>query len=109
LDTLNNIPKSRVKGAELEAVWAPITGLRLQAAGTYLDARVIDYVGFDSVAGVPNRNFSGAAFPFTPKWSFTGNVDYTFAVSSNGSAFLGDCLLSQQIVSLALDGSATED
>ncbi|MFW2830328.1 TonB-dependent receptor domain-containing protein [Sphingomonas sp. ID0503] len=45
LDRLQNVPKSKIKGAEVEIAARPVNGLTLSAAATYLDARVKSYLG----------------------------------------------------------------
>src|SRR3546814_8138707 len=75
LDGLVNVPKSRVKGAELELSARVVEGLTVSAAATYIDAKVRHYQGivgsvanevglFDPIRG----DFSGARLPFSPKW-----------------------------------------
>src|SRR3546814_11363459 len=74
LDGLVNVPKSRVKGAELELSARVVEGLTVSAAATYIDAKVRHYQGivgsvanevglFDPIRG----DFSGARLPFSPK------------------------------------------
>src|SRR3546814_12050917 len=43
LDGLVNVPKSRVKGAELELSARVVEGLTVSAAATYIDAKVRHY------------------------------------------------------------------
>src|SRR3546814_13377604 len=45
LDGLVNVPKSRVKGAELELSARVVEGLTVSAAATYIDAKVRPYQG----------------------------------------------------------------
>src|SRR3546814_7406606 len=45
LDGLVNVPKSRVKGAELELSARVVEGLTVSAAATYIDAKVRHYQG----------------------------------------------------------------
>src|SRR3546814_1316082 len=67
LDGLGNVPKSRVKGVELELSARVVEGLTVSAAATYIDAKVRHYQGivgsvanevglFDPIRG----DFSGA-------------------------------------------------
>lgn len=48
LDALVQVPESRVKGAELELIVQPTQGLTLKLAGTYLDSKITEFVGFNS-------------------------------------------------------------
>ena len=70
-----NVPKSDVKGAELAVSYAPLPGLTLSAATTYLETEIKQYVGIDVNAG-GLRDFAGAALSFAPKWSGTAGVEY---------------------------------
>jgi outer membrane receptor protein involved in Fe transport len=87
LDTLQNIPKSTVKGAELSVNSRPFRGLALNVAATYLQATIDQFTGIN--AGGLAANFADAPMPFTPKWQIGTNADYTFAVSSGWDAFVG--------------------
>src|SRR3546814_880316 len=82
LDGLVNVPKSRVKGAELELSARVVEGLTVSAAATYIDAKVRHYQGivgsvanevglFDPIRG----DFSGALLPFSPKWQSSLSAD----------------------------------
>src|SRR3546814_5627349 len=79
-----NVPKSRVKGAELELSARVVEGLTVSAAATYIDAKVRHYQGivgsvanevglFDPIRG----DFSGARLPFSPKWQSSLSADYS--------------------------------
>lgn len=87
LNLLVNIPKSKVTGAELQAVVRPVSGLTLNAGVTYVDSEIGNFTNFDPYGAV--RNFQGEAFPNTPKWQWTAAADYEFAVSDGLKAFVG--------------------
>lgn len=96
LDTLVNVPKSTVKGAELDLTARPATGLAISAVATYLDAKVKRYDGI--IGSVVDANglrqpitadFSGVRLPFAPKVQYTLRADYEFAVSSELNGYLG--------------------
>ena len=88
VEALVNVPKSRVQGAELTATLEPLDGLRLNAGVTYLDTRVTDdFVNYNPF-GAP-ANFKGESFPFTPKWSLQGDVNYEWSLSGSLNAFVG--------------------
>ena len=88
LEALVNIPKSRVRGMELQATVVPMTGLRLTGGLTYLDTRVTqafsNYTAFGAVA-----DFNGHRFPFTPKWQYNGDAEYRWHAASTFDAFVG--------------------
>lgn len=87
LDALVQVPKSRVKGAELELIAQPVRGLTLNVAGTYLDSRITRFTGFNQSGAI--ANFAGARFPFSPKWSIVGDAGYDFPVREGLNAFVG--------------------
>jgi outer membrane receptor protein involved in Fe transport len=87
---LDNIPKSRVRGAELELTAAPIEGLRVTGGLTYLDAEITKYIGINS--GGAAADFAGTAIPFTPKWQYSTSIDYSPPVSGPVHPFVGASL-----------------
>ena len=87
LNRLVNIPKSKVKGAELQLIVRPVTGLTLNAGLTYVHTRIGNFTNIDPF-GV-SRNFRGEAFPNTPKWQGSVAADYEFPVSGSLNAFVG--------------------
>jgi outer membrane receptor protein involved in Fe transport len=100
---LANIPKSRVKGAELELTAAPVYGLHLSGAMTYLDTTITKYVGTN--AGGSQADFAGTDIPFTPKWQFVGNADYEFPVNGGVQPFVG-ASVSKRTSTTSIVGSA---
>jgi iron complex outermembrane receptor protein len=87
LQAIVNIPKSSVKGAEVDASWSPVKGLTIDASGSYLDAQVDKFVGYnqDGVAG----DYKGSPLPFTPKWSVSVDVAYERDLSDQLIGFGG--------------------
>lgn len=89
LDVLLNIPKSRVYGAEISAQIVPTRGLNLNLSGTYVNSKV--EVGpadaYDPVGNI--LDYSGLAFPHTPKWNVTASADYEAPVSATLNGFIG--------------------
>lgn len=99
LDTLANVPKSRIWGIEGDITIRPVDGLTISGAATYLNSKVQDFVSFDIFGGVDNPDFdpagintedlSGNVLPYTPKWSGAVNVDYRHELSNGGAPFAG--------------------
>lgn len=87
LNRLVNIPKSKVKGAELQLILRPVDGLTLNGGLTYVHTRIGNFTNIDPF-GV-SRNFQGEAYPNTPKWQGTLAADYEFPLSGNIQGFLG--------------------
>ena len=88
LEALVNIPRSRIRGAELQLVLQPIQGLRVNTGVTYLETEVTqtfsNYTAFGAVA-----DFNGRRFPFTPKWQVNADADYGWPVSQAFDAYVG--------------------
>ena len=87
IDALVNIPKSSIKGIELEVQARPVDRLTIGGALTYLDATIDRFTGV-AVNGV-TAAFDGARIPYTPKWQLAGNADYSVPISANAELFLG--------------------
>lgn len=85
---LVNVPKSRLKGAEIQFNAFPARGLTLVAAGTYLDSKVTGDFNNFTILSTP-ANFRGDRYPYTPKWQFVGDAQYEFDVSEGLKAFTG--------------------
>ena len=84
---LANIPKSQVKGAELEVTAVPIEGLHLSGGLTYLDATITNYVGIN--AATIEASFAGTPIPFTPKWQYVLSADYDIPSTGKIQPFIG--------------------
>lgn len=87
LDTLTNVPKSRVLGLEAELTLRPVDGLTLAGSVTYLDTEIRNYTGVDYIGNT--RSFRGEPLPFTPKWNYAANIDYRFSNMGGGAPFVG--------------------
>lgn len=91
LETLVNIPKSRIWGAEAELTIRPTDGLTLSGAVTYLNSKIKESPAAPynyNVLGVAD-DFAGDDLPFTPEWSGTVNLDYRKELPNGGSPFFG--------------------
>ncbi|MFW2830314.1 TonB-dependent receptor [Sphingomonas sp. ID0503] len=97
LDRLVNVPKSKIKGAEIEITARPVRGLVLTGAATYLDAKVSKYDGVVGAAVDPatglrvavTESFKGVRLPFSPKLQYTLRADYGFPLSDDLKGFVG--------------------
>jgi iron complex outermembrane recepter protein len=87
LTALVNIPKSTIRGSELEIHALPVTGLDINAAATFLDAKIDRFTGVNQVGIVDN--FAGSSVPYTPKWTLTSGINYEHPVTEQWSAFAG--------------------
>lgn len=83
-----NVPKSSIKGAELGVVLRPLTGLRISAAGTYIDSQVEDsYVTATPLGAL--KDIKGEQLPNAPKWQLNGDAEYRFPIGTGTEAYLG--------------------
>lgn len=96
LDRLQNVPKSEIKGAEIDITAHPLAGLTISAAATYLDASVKRYLGtigfFVDDLGLRqpiNASFGGVRLPFSPKLEYSLRADYDFPVSAALEGYFG--------------------
>jgi iron complex outermembrane receptor protein len=92
LNTLLNVPKSEVRGAELSIAYQPIVGLTLNESATYLDSTVVgDFINYSQFATGPTDtiNFKGEQLPNTPKWAFDVGARYDWALGGSHGAYLG--------------------
>lgn len=87
---LINVPKSRVNGGELELTAVPLEGLRLTAAGTYINTRITRSPA--TLQPDPLGTFidlKGESFPNTPKWQLSSDVEYKWSASDTIKGFVG--------------------
>ena len=88
LPGLVSIPKSSVRGGELDISWRPVRGLALSAGGTYVDSRVdANFLTNDPFNNVVN--IKGEGFPSTPRWQASGDAEYDFPVSERLKGYVG--------------------
>lgn len=96
LESLVNIPKSEVQGAEVELTWLPIAGLRLNTAATFLETEVTegDPLGnFTILGGTVRSDIEGERFPYTPKWQVNAGAEYEWTLTSSLNALAGTDLI----------------
>jgi iron complex outermembrane recepter protein len=106
LNNLQNVPKSTVDGGELQLAWAPVHGLRLSAAVTYLRAKVVQFVGTNG-DGI-RQDYAGTDVPYSPKFSSSATADYDWSISPHWMATIG-ATATQQSVSYATVGPTRID
>lgn len=92
LPSLVSIPKSRVWGAELNAVIRPVAGLSINGGVTYVNSKVkSDPSNPKGPYALPNEvdSFKGQSFPFSSKWQGVVDAQYLFPVGTTVDAFVG--------------------
>ncbi|MEP1472149.1 MAG: TonB-dependent receptor [Halieaceae bacterium] len=98
LGALVNVPESEVTGAEFDLQWAPVDGLVLGLAATYLDTKVKDFENFNQL-GQP-QDFDGSDFPLTPEWQGTAMARYEWSLANGMTAHVsGDVSYSDDFIS----------
>lgn len=76
LETLVNVPESRIDGAELSVVFAPVDTITFTGGVTYLDSEVRgSFLNYNPLGGGPFE-FRGEELPLTPKWQVQGDLEY---------------------------------
>lgn len=91
VQTLLNIPKSKLDGVEASITWRPTEGLTLNTAATYLKSKVqSDFfnTGPYPLGPADAINFRGERFPFTPEWSVQFGGRYDFDLNAGLKAFV---------------------
>ena len=99
LDTLLNIPKSRIYGAEAEMTFRPMRGLTVTSSLTYLNSKITKDNGLrptaygksctNSLGAASGCDFIGEPLPFTPEWSYGVDLDYDHRMANGSSIFGG--------------------
>jgi len=92
LPALVNIPRSKIEGAELDAVVRPWRSFSLRVGGTYIDSKVLgSYVISSPVGGrvTDTIDIGGEAFPATPKWEVDADAEYTHPIGNDWTGFIG--------------------
>lgn len=87
LERLVNIPTSRIYGVEAAIDWRPVDGLTATLSGTYVKSRIDEFTGYNGTGVF--ADYSGSAFPFTPKWQVGGDVQYKWPVNDRWNAVVG--------------------
>ena len=98
-----NAGKLRIRGAELEAAWTPVTGLLIDSQLGYLDAKykVFDDARFIAFGG--SRAFQTPAF--APKWTLRIGAQYAFDLGSAGGITIGGQTRYRSRQALAVDNT----
>ena len=87
IDSLVQVPKSRVWGAEGEINARPIHGLSLDLAATYLDTRIERFAGFNNAGQL--QDFAGSRYPYAPKLQLVADGQYEWRLNSRLGAYVG--------------------
>jgi iron complex outermembrane recepter protein len=107
---LTNVPRSRVRGAEVDGHWQVTPELSLDGSATYLDAVITDWpgAGVDSGNVAVATNLAGARLANSPRWQTMLAGAYEKAIGRDTKAFVALDMNSRTATSgrvLALDPS----
>jgi iron complex outermembrane receptor protein len=111
---LTNVPKSEIKGAELEMQWAPAEGWHFRLGAAVLDAEITEWMAVDREASswptVVRTDVSGRTLAMSPdlqysaliskEWSvgdarlLDASIDYSYTDSTSGGAQISDATAS---------------
>jgi outer membrane receptor protein involved in Fe transport len=83
-----SIPKSQVPGAEVDVVWRPIEPLTVSLGASYVDSKVTSSLVTNDPFGNA-ESIDGEAFPNSPKWHLTGDVQYKAQLAQGWLWFAG--------------------
>ena len=78
LEALDNVPKSRVYGGEIELRFAPTPALFTSLSAAYTQTEVLEYVGI--TADGSNQSFAGNKFAYSPEWELSGLIHYEWTL-----------------------------
>ena len=102
---LDNVPKSRIYGAEASVAWQALRGLTLGASATYLGSKITESFQGINVIGI-QEDFKGSPIPFAPMWNASLTGDYTTPVSSGLLFNIGANLNGNSATQSAIGGDA---
>ena len=91
LAQLTNVPRSRIRGFELDGVWQATPELSISASTTYLDAVITNWPDAGLVnaanAAVPT-NLANARLANSPRWQSNAAVTYEVPLSGSLNGFV---------------------
>jgi iron complex outermembrane receptor protein len=91
---LENAAESKANGAELELLWQPVRGLRVDGAIAYLDSKFTKFFSKNPLnpllfgpggASLPDEDLSGNRTRMSPKWSINFNPSYKARLAGGSS------------------------
>jgi iron complex outermembrane receptor protein len=83
---LTNVPKSRIRGAEVELHWLPVKGLTFDLGAAYLNTLIKEWMAVSQASHWPVTVYtdaSGLQLANSPKWQLNGTAAYEFPVTSS--------------------------
>ncbi|HKT73858.1 MAG TPA: TonB-dependent receptor [Steroidobacteraceae bacterium] len=95
---LTNIPKSNVRGVDLDVTATPVRGLTLRGAVTYIKTKIGSYEANSPIVNPATGHLtpidlSGKPFNFAPPWTATADAEYKRGISAHLSGYIGANML----------------
>lgn len=87
LETLVNVPRSRLWGVEASMNARPLRGLSISAAAAYTHSEVQEFIGITAMGAM--ESFAGSSFPYAPQWQAAANARYDWTLSADYRGFVG--------------------
>lgn len=87
-EALTNVPRSRIKGVEVQLNLRPVRGLSLSLGGTYIDSEVTSSFSNFTILGT-RTDFKGQSFPYTPRYQLIADGEYRWSISPSLQALVG--------------------
>src|SRR3546814_13185882 len=74
-----------------DLIGRPVSGLTLRGAVTYVDSKVLRFVGINNERVL--ADYSGSSLPFSPKWHIVADASYEWDLNDSLGAFVGANML----------------
>ncbi len=110
---LTNVPKSEIKGAEVEMRWLATDGLTLDLGAAWLDTEIKEWNAVSEQSAYPNIiivDASGQELANSPEWQLNGTATYEWEIS-NGLMMMtaADVVYKDTTTGGTTPSNATED
>lgn len=86
LTRLVNVPKSEVRGAELDITWFATDRFLTRVSASWMNTEIQEFVGYDKFANPVD--FAGSKFEYSPELQINALASYDFDLSASWSARL---------------------
>ncbi len=87
-----NVPKSEIKGAEIEMRWLVTDGLTWDLGVSYLDTKIKEYMAIDGSSSFPNViifDASGTELANAPNWQVNSTLTYIWPLNDRLDLMIG--------------------
>ncbi|QEH81661.1 TonB-dependent receptor [Sphingomonas sp. C8-2] len=101
--TLANVPRSRVRGFDLDLSWRPSPLVTLSGSLNHSDSRIKSHLLLPNFANVV-EDVHGRQFSYAPRWSGTGDVQVDIPINPDLTGFVGGAGLYNSSTNAQLTG-----